>query len=429
MGIGPAVDFCIEASSDHPCIGWPLLRVLEDMSPRTAQLSSETPPAQESGLLHLHSPQLPTGPLPTQEAAHHTLVQLVRLHRHQVLCAADNESLVRPPHLWFLGPRGSGKSHVARTVAADSGLPWIRVDLSRYAIAGQPGRNLEWIFQELTDNTSGPAFTAASAGIVVLEGIDRELNPAAGERARALQSELASLLEGRDLPVRLDGRNTVANSRRLLFILPFTSAETAPQRRPLGFGGSIQSPTEPPEGTARLLLDAGVHPSLLDVTGSLVQLPPLTLDDLGTLLLHVDGGLAGTRRLFGDEGIHLDLTTDAREWIAREALPLGRGGHGLLQVISRIAPRLVGALPNVPQSAATLRITAGFLAGGQPTPECIAGIRQPGGIPRRRESGSLPPHPDFPPETLPHRPTRPAHSGASSQGRLANLSDLNRWIQ
>jgi ATP-dependent Clp protease ATP-binding subunit ClpX len=367
--------------------------------------------------------------VPTQEAAHATLGHLLSLHQHQVLCAEHDESLVRPPHLWLTGPCGCGKSYLARNAASNSGLPWIRADLSRYAIAGQPGLTLEWIFQELADNTSGPAFTEGDAGVVVLEGIDRELNPAGGERTRALQSELASLLEGRDLPIRIGGRNATANTRRLLFILPFTTTNAGAARRPLGFGGNSPAPVAPAEPGTQPLVDAGVHPSLLNVTSSLLHLPELPLADLGSLLIHADGGLAGTRRLFADEGISLELTHDARDWIARETLALGRGGHGLLQVLSQLAPRLVGTLPTLPQFVATLRITADFLSGRQSSPECIAGIRRPVGNLSRPASRVVAPHPDFPPETLPHRPTRPTNTGASSQGRLANLSDLNRWIQ
>lgn len=379
--------------------------------------------------MHLPSPRLPAGPVPTQASTHATLLHLARLHHHQVLCAGEDRAFLRPPHLWFTGSCGCGKSYVAQSVARASNLPWIRVDLSRYAVAGQPGRNLEWILQELADQTNSPAFDEESAGIVILEGVDRELQPAASDRARALQSELTSLLEGRDLPVRFGGRSTTASSRRLLFILPFTTASTTATRRPLGFGGQAHGAVDSTEPGSQLLLDAGVHASLLNVSGSLLHIPELTLSDLGNLLLHADGGLAGTHRLFADEGLSIEVTNDARDWIAREAMSLGRGGHGLLHVLSRIAPRLVALLSAVPEFVATLRVTADFLAGRQPSPECIAGIRRAAPASALTSSGTATVHPDFPPETLPHRPTRPTNTGASSQGRLANLSDLNRWIQ
>lgn len=399
------------------------------MSRSTTHAPTGSSPAPQDSVLHLLSPRLPAGPVPTQESAHVTLLHLARLHQHQVLCADGDGALLRPPHLWLTGSCGCGKSYVAQSVARASGLPWIRVDLSRYAVAGQPGRALEWMLQELADRNHGPAFDPNSAGMVILEGVDRELHATGGDRARALQSELVSLLEGRDLPVRFCGCSTTASSRRLLFLLPFTTASASVTRRPLGFGGTPQATPEASAPGSQLLLDAGVHPSLLNVSGSLLHIPDLNLSDLGNLLLHADGGLVGTHRLFADEGLAIELTNDARDWIAREALALRRGGHGLLHVLSGLAPRLVAVLSSVPGFVATLRVNADFLAGRQPSPECIAGIRRPATARARMASDAAAVHPDFPPEALPHRPTRPTNTGASSQGRLANLSDLNRWIQ
>lgn len=409
--------------------GIPRLSRTPGMSQRSPLTPAGSTPATPDNGLHLPSPRLPAGPVPTQKSAHETLQHLARLHHHQVLCAADDGAMLRPPHLWLTGSCGCGKSYVAQSVARASGLPWIRVDLSRYAVAGQPGRALEWMLQELADQTHGPVFDEDGAGMVILEGVDRELHATGGDRARALQSELVSLLEGRDLPVRFGGRGTTVSSRRLLFLLPFTTASASVTRRPLGFGGTPQATPEPIAPGSQLLLDAGVHPSLLNVSGSLLHIPDLNLSDLGNLLLHADGGLAGTHRLFADEGLAIELTNDARDWIAREALALGRGGHGLLHVLSGLAPRLVAVLSSVPGFVATLRVNADFLAGRQPSPECIAGIRRPATARTGMATDAPTVHPDFPPEALPHRPTRPTHTGASSQGRLANLSDLNRWIQ
>lgn len=384
--------------------------------------------ATNAATRHIPAPLPPGGPVPSQRPAFEALTHLVRLHRHQVEAVEDDEALVRPPHLWLTGPRGCGKSHLARLAAVASGLPWIRTDLSRYAVAGQPGRNLELLFQELADHADLIPVTETGAGLVLLEGLDRELTPASSERSRALQAEVAALLEGRDLRVRLNGRNTQVNTRRLLFLLPFTDPGAGP-RRPLGFAAE---PTLPAAVTAgpRLLLDAGIHPGLLDLTGSFLGLPPLGAEDLGSLLLHPDGVFAGTRRLFAEAGLKLEFTHEARAWIASEALRLERGGHGLLPIVADVAPRLVHLLGVLPACVGTLRVNADFLAGRSPTPECIAGLRTPVPAPAPHAIESeLPAHPDFPPESLPHRPTRPTNTGASSQGRLANLNDLNTWIQ
>ena len=394
------------------------------------RLTPELPSAGEPDILPLLSPSLPRGPLPNQEAAHETLGHLLRLHAHQVSCAAADEALVRPPHLWLSGPCGCGKSHLTREAAMRSGLPWIRADLSRYAVAGQPGRTLEWILQELADHSRGPAFDGNRGAVVILEGLDRETQPASGERARALQSELASILEGRSLPFRSVGRNSTASSRRVQFLIPFTTPENFFARRTLGFGPAAPLvPVSRPESGIQALREAGIHRCLLDVISACLPLPALDVADLASLLLYVGGGLAGTRRLLAEEGVQLELTPDAREWIAREAIALERGGHGLHQVLSRIAPPLVSALATLPRYVATVRITSDYLNGRQSSPECIAGTRRPVTTQESSKSGKLAPHQDFPPEVLPHRPTRPLNTGASSQGRLANLSDLKRWIQ
>lgn len=372
------------------------------------------------------SPSLVSGPLPSQEATASTLRLLMRLHAHQVDSAGDDDGLGRPPHFWLAGPVGCGKSYVAEESAMRSGLPWIRADLAGYAVTGQTGRILEGIFQELADSSRGPSFDGNGPAIVILEGIDREIQLGSGERGRALQSEVTSLLNGRRLPVRVGGRITMTSSRRVQFILPFTSPDPASACRQIGFGPSAMDPRA--SVGMHALHEAGIPASLLDATSACLTLPALDRVDLDALLLHADGGLAGIRRLLAEEGMQLELSPDARDWISREAIALGRGGHGLLQVLSRITPTLVSTLATLPTVVATVRVTSSYLNGLQPSPDGIAGIRHPVSLGHRTNASKAAYHPDFPPESLPHRPTRPTKSGASSQGRLARLSDLNPWL-
>lgn len=348
---------------------------------------------------------------------------LLELHRAQVSAFRRDDHLPRPPHAWIVGPQGCGKSHEVHQAVVKSGLPWVRVDLARFALSGQPGLHLDLLLQQLADQ-SPVRLGDPAVGVVIVEGLDRELaGGPGGERARSLQAELASLLDGRSLPCQRDGRLRHVSSRRLLFLMVFSEAVSSPQ--PLGFRPAA-GPASGPSPADRLVR-AGVQAQLLHLSASRIDAPALTPEDLEALVLRPEGCLAQLHQVFAAQGARLEVTPGAARLLVEAARPRGPGAHGLNQAVAALGPQLLAALAGLPPEANGVLLTAAFLDGRRTSPEYLQGGRLPLPEPEPAAAHEVPAHPDFP--ELPHRPSRPLHTGAASQGRLANQEDLRPWTQ
>lgn len=88
---------------------------------------------------------------------------------HQVIvesCPLDDQ-LPQPHHVWLIGPVGSGKSHEVFRAVRAAGVPWMVLDLARFALPGQHGLQLEQTFQQLSETSPLP-LRSRSAGVVVV---------------------------------------------------------------------------------------------------------------------------------------------------------------------------------------------------------------------------------------------------------------------
>jgi hypothetical protein len=344
---------------------------------------------------------------------------------HQVIvesCPLDDQ-LPQSHHVWLIGPVGSGKSHgVFRAVRA-AGVPWMVLDLARFALPGQHGLQLEQTFQQLSETSPLP-LRSRSAGVVVVEGLTRELvHGTAGERARILQAELSSLQEGRMLPWQRNGRVRKVSSRRLLFILMVS--EDGPSSAGMGFRAG---PGEPPQTpVTQRLLRAGVMPGLIHLSAHRLTTRDFTLPELEALVLASDGFLEDLHRQFGLLGARLEVSPEAAALLARQAGSLGPGGHGLRQAIAAAMPGWIDSLLQLPEGSNGIRLDRDPRDPSRLIATPLEGPRGPL-APRQADTGEEPAiHPDFP--RMPHRPSRPAHVETQSESRLANRDDLRKWTQ
>ena len=112
----------------------------------------------------------------------------------------------------LIGPTGSGKTHIARTLAGCLEVPFVVADATEYTEAGYYGKDVEVMIGELLHHADQDV-ELAQRGIVFIDEIDKIARRSQGARNGAgsrdiggegVQQGLLKLLEGRESFVPLN---------------------------------------------------------------------------------------------------------------------------------------------------------------------------------------------------------------------------------
>ena len=251
------------------------------------------------------------------------------------------------PNALLLGPTGVGKTHSIRSAADYLKLPCVIVDSTSLVPSGtREGRGFDDVLNELVKRARDIAVanglppdvapTLASRGIVLFEGFDRlrAQEGAAHQQSHAItQRALAMFLEGSYQPA------LGSNSGGILFIASGV------------FNGidAVDIRLKRPRYLSRLRIDPisadvityGFLPEIVARLPLLIQFKPLAQSDFLAIL---GNERVDPTRLFKEHframGKSLELTDQARELVAEQALSLNIGALGLQQVLFPILARL-----------------------------------------------------------------------------------------
>src|SRR3954470_21955451 len=114
--------------------------------------------------------------------------------------------LIKKSNLLLIGPTGSGKTHIARTLAEFLEVPFAIADATEYTEAGYYGKDVEVMVGELLHHADQDV-ELAQRGIVFIDEIDKIARRSQGARTGAgtrdiggegVQQALLKVLEGRE---------------------------------------------------------------------------------------------------------------------------------------------------------------------------------------------------------------------------------------
>ena len=310
-----------------------------------------------------------------QEAAKKSLAVAVynhykRLESKQVFSDSDVE--IEKSNIVLIGPTGTGKTLLAKTLARVVDLPFPIADATTLTESGYVGDDVESILVHLLQNAEYNV-QRAEQGIIYIDEIDKiarkseNMSITRDVSGEGVQQALLKILEGSIVGVPPKGGRKHPeqpliniNTRDILFICggAFDGLENIIQRRigknPVGFGSDMHTMTKAerqyilthvePED----LLRFGLIPELIGRLPVMSSLHPISKEGLLNILTQPRNALVKQyEKLFEMENVSLEFDHGALEAIVDKAIERGTGARALRSIMERAMMDIMYQLPSM----------------------------------------------------------------------------------
>ena len=260
-------------------------------------------------------------------------------------------------NILMLGPTGSGKTLLARSVARYLDVPFVIADATSLTEAGYVGDDVESLISRLFAAAGGDV-EKTQRGIVFIDEIDkisRRSESASITRdvsGEGVQQALLKLVEGTKCRVTPTGNRkhpsgdmVEIDTTNILFIAggAFVGLDTVVKNRvkgtSIGFAADLNKHTEQTtltQTTPEDLIKFGMIPEFVGRFPSWVALQELTQEDLVKILTDVKHNYVSQYRwLFAQDKIELNFDSLALDLIAQRTMTSRTGARGLHSELER----------------------------------------------------------------------------------------------
>jgi ATP-dependent Clp protease ATP-binding subunit ClpX len=298
---------------------------------------------------------------------------------------------VQKSNILLMGPSGTGKTEIARTIARELNVPFYVADATKLTQAGYVGDDVESMLQGLIAAANND-LERAEWGIVFIDEIDKIARKsgrnATGYRdvtGEGVQQSLLKLVEGSKVLVPRGMGSKMAevhggdmlDTANILFIAAgsFAGIEESVDRRlnqdsHVGFGAISKRKFDKLDKTSVYkqvteddVLDFGLIPELMGRLPVLTTTLDLTEDQMVEVLTKPKNAiLKQYRALFSIDGVDLQFDEGALRAVAREAKKRPTGARALRSIMEKVLKPYGFKCPADP-SIIGLRVTADAVEG------------------------------------------------------------------
>ncbi len=285
----------------------------------------------------------------------------------------DDDIIIEKSNIIMVGETGTGKTYLARTLAAMLEVPFCIADATVLTEAGYVGEDVESILTRLLQ-AANYEVENAERGIVYIDELDKisrkSDNPSITRdvSGEGVQQAMLKLLEGTSVNVPPQGgrkhpdqKMIALDTKNILFICggAFDGIkriiESRLNTKPLGFTLNTESDDRhhiEDENmlsyiNARDLKSYGLIPELIGRLPVLTYLDPLDKETLKLILTEPKNALIKQyTKLFGMEDIKIEFKKSALEYIVDKAIEYKLGARGLRSICEAIVNDAMFELPS-----------------------------------------------------------------------------------
>jgi len=267
------------------------------------------------------------------------------------------ENKIDKSNILMIGPTGTGKTLLARTVARYLDVPFVIADATCLTEAGYVGDDVESMIARLYTAADGD-IDRCQRGIVFLDEIDKIARKSESSTVtrdvsgEGVQQALLKIVEGTKCRIPAQGTRKTNNvdtieidTTNILFVAggAFVGMDRILQNRTqgtaMGFGATIsmtntanKEPVTPDD-----LVKYGMIPEFVGRFSSYVNLHDLSKQQLISILTEVKGNFVEQYKwLFDQDSVELQFDSESLDIIAERTLKTRTGARGLHSELERV---------------------------------------------------------------------------------------------